>query len=298
MIATSQALIPPGDPFLRPVAVSAIRSSFAVELLSFCVRAHLYRMKFFMLKSRVLGSVLELLRRPTDRCLKLAALRFLRAILSVNDEFYHRHIIQHDLFDPVFAAFRANPVGDNLVSSAIVEMCDYITMEGIKSLLEYIVTKHLSAVPGHKTIPSLEDVSSPYVSTLTVLRKAYESHKQQQKDHQENQQPYETDKDSRHAQQAERVGEASLGLTGPPHFGTSHTNNLTGDALEDQRKFREADAEASYFESGVDDTGQDDMLHRTPRMFSFSSPSEDNQNAATDNSISSPEGPATREIPN
>jgi hypothetical protein len=96
------------DALFHVVPGCAIRSSFAVELLSFCVRAHLYRMKFFLLKSRVLGNVLKLLRpHPNarvisgDRCLKLAALRFLRAILSVNDEFYHRHIIQHNLFAPV-----------------------------------------------------------------------------------------------------------------------------------------------------------------------------------------------------
>jgi protein phosphatase-4 regulatory subunit 3 len=75
----------------------------------------------------------------------------------------------------VFEAFRANPVGDNLVSSAIVEMCDFMHTENIKSLIEYIVTKHLlSATNTEAPVPSLEDVSSPYVSTLTVLRKAYE----------------------------------------------------------------------------------------------------------------------------
>ena len=70
------------DPLLRLVSPCAIRSSFAVELLSFCVRAHLHRMKFFLLRSRVLGSVLRLLKPSKggaassgDRCLKLAALR-------------------------------------------------------------------------------------------------------------------------------------------------------------------------------------------------------------------------------
>ena len=60
------------------------------------------------------------------------------------------------------------------MSSAIVEMCDFIHTENIKSLIEYIVTKHLSASSAEAPVPSLEDVSSPYVSTLTVLRKAYE----------------------------------------------------------------------------------------------------------------------------
>lgn len=70
------------DPMLRMVPLCATRSSFAIELLSFCVRAHLYRMKCYMLRSRVLGNVLKLLKPSTlarntsgDRCLKLAALR-------------------------------------------------------------------------------------------------------------------------------------------------------------------------------------------------------------------------------
>jgi hypothetical protein len=260
------------DALFREVPGCAIRSSFAVELLSFCVRAHLYRMKFFLLKSRVLGNVLKLLRpHPNarvisgDRCLKLAALRFLRAILSVNDEFYHRHIIQHNLFAPVFEAFRANPVGDNLVSSAIVEMCDFIHGENIKSLLEYIVTKHLSASNPETEVPSLEDVSSPYVSTLTVLRKAYEANLNA----------------TRKAQESEN-GHSSPG--GSRFFPGGHAARvLSGKALEDQRKFREVDNEESYFDSDDDESnivvpaaidevaarqGEREM-HRTPRMFSL-----------------------------
>ncbi len=50
--------------------------------------------------------------------------RFLRAVLSVKDEFYHRHIIQYNLFAPVFDVFRSNHRGDNLLSSAILEVRD------------------------------------------------------------------------------------------------------------------------------------------------------------------------------
>jgi len=289
--------IGPSDPYLRTVPVCAIRTSFAVELLSFCVRAHLYRMKFFLLKSGVLGNVLKLLRPHPDgvrgivsgdRCLKLAALRFLRAILSVNDEFYHRHIIQHDLFAPVFEAFRANPVGDNLVSSAIVEMCDYIHSENIKSLLEYIVTKFLTTAtdcPGSANSnnnsrsngPSLEDVSSPYVSTLTTLRKAYEANIQAAQQRKED----------------NEKGQSSPG--GSRYFpgGLHHSpRQLSGKALEEQRKFLEVDNDESYFD--MDDDDDDDLIgpvppppspppvvdevdaqekesemHRTPRMFSL-----------------------------
>lgn len=240
----------PGDHLLHTVPDCAIRSSFAVELLSFCVRAHLYRTKFFLLKSRVLGSILKLLgplNHPHgssgDRCLKLAALRLLRAILSVNDEFYFRHIIQHDLFAPVFEAFRCNPVGDNLVSSAIIEMCDFIHTENIKSLIEYIVTKHLSPGDSENARPTLEDVSSPYVSTFTVLRKAYESNLQQQNDA----------TGFSEARDGSSPGTRDVGTSSQAvHNIGSNERHLTGTALEDQLKFQQMDQEESYFESDDD----------------------------------------------
>ena len=105
-------------------------------------------MKRIVLTSKVLANVLQLMNPPKpcprrsggpepspsvpipfssyssggggDRCLELAALRCLKSILMLKDESYYRHIVQHDLFAPVFDAFRANPIGDNLVSSAII----------------------------------------------------------------------------------------------------------------------------------------------------------------------------------
>jgi hypothetical protein len=214
------------------------------------------------------------LKNPTITHL-VCAFRFLRSILSVKDEFYHRHIIQHNLFAPVFEAFRTNPVGDNLVSSAIVEMCDFIHAENIKSLIEHIVTKHLSAT-SETSIPSLEDVSSPYVSTLTILRKAYENNlKTADKA---------TAPDCKEGEPAEDDNSHSGYFHGSPAARTPVA--LNEKAREDQRKFRESDQEESYFDSDDDDgptpntlvpPGVDEVaaqeaeneLHRTPRMFSL-----------------------------
>ena len=233
------------DKLLRTVPFDAIRSSFAVELLSFCVRAHLYWMKHFLLRSKVLKNVMGMLKPAGsrsrqlsgDRCLKLAALRFLRSILSVQDEFYHRHIIQNDLFGPVFAALRENPVGDNLVSSSIVEMCDYIHNENIKSLLEYLVTKHISAEDKESDKPRLEELSSPYVSTLTVLREAYEANRNA------------TDQMDQRGFSAGQASPGGSSYYPPSGASPNHSAPLSGKALEDQRKFREADEEEAYFES-------------------------------------------------
>jgi hypothetical protein len=53
-------------------------------------------------------------------------------------------------------------------------MCDFIRTENIKSLIEFIVTKHLtpSSIPNDGK--SLEDVANPHVDTFKQLRKKYE----------------------------------------------------------------------------------------------------------------------------
>lgn len=205
------------------------------------------------------------------------SVRFLRSILSVKDEFYHRHIIQHNLFAPVFEAFRSNPVGDNLVSSAIVEMCDFIHSENIKSLVEHIVTKHLSSVPD-RPAPSLEDVSSPYVTTLTTLRRAYEKNLKMS--------TRQVTGTSNNVDTPTPADEAQSEYF-PSNAGARNTAIVLNEkAREDQRKFREIDQEESYFDTDDDDTptantlvppGVDEVaiqeaennLHRAPRMFSL-----------------------------
>lgn len=226
--------------FLRFIPCCSIRASFSIELLSFCVRAHCFRMKFYVIRARVLSHVLKFLRPESkagpsgERCVKLAALKFLRSILAVKDEFYNRHIIQHNLFAPVFETFRTNPIGDNLVASSIVEMCDFITKENIKSLLEYIVTKHMLQPQIKNTVEtsSLEEVAMPYVDTLTRLRRQYE--------------------ESNHSNYAliDTKDTCSNGLVDDKT--PLRTLKLFNErALEDQRKFVEHDEEDSYFNDDI-----------------------------------------------
>ena len=69
---------------------------------------------------------------------------------------------------------------------SLLEMCDFIRTENIKSVIEHIATKYLgqkqyssSSISDSpiKRIPSLEDVATPYVDTLTLLRQKYEENK-------------------------------------------------------------------------------------------------------------------------
>lgn len=112
---------------------------------------------------------------------------------------------------------------------APVEMCEFIRTENIKSLIEYTVTKHicqtangtqLSPSSTDTTIvklpPCLEDLATPYVDTLTLLRQKYE----------------------------ENVSELTDGTS---EGDKGRRIGMSEKAMEDQRKFREADEEESYF---------------------------------------------------
>ena len=59
------------------------------------------------------------------------ALRFLRRIVGLKDEFYNRYIIKGKLFDPVITAFKDNGHKYNLLNSAIVELFEYIRVVSV-----------------------------------------------------------------------------------------------------------------------------------------------------------------------
>jgi len=131
-------------------------------------------------------------------------------------------------------------VGSNLISSAILEMCDFIRTENIKSLLEYIVTKHLtkSTSPGEK---SLEDIANPHVDTFAQLRRRHEENMGVHLDLNDEGAPGNND------------GATFSGRPAPV---------MNKKALEDQRRYREAESEESYFN---DDDDEEDMGPALPQ---------------------------------
>ena len=54
------------------------------------------------------------------------ALRFMRRIIGLKDEFYNRYIMRNFLFEPVVKAFLNNGSRYNLMNSAIIEMFEYV----------------------------------------------------------------------------------------------------------------------------------------------------------------------------
>ncbi|KAJ8274786.1 hypothetical protein COCON_G00094110 [Conger conger] len=139
-----------------------------LELLTFCVEHHTYHIKNYIINKDILRRVLVLM-DSQHAFLTLCALRFMRKIIGLKDEFYNRYIMRNFLFEPVVKAFLNNGSRYNLMNSAIIEMFEYIRVEDVKSLTSHIIENYWKA---------LEDVV--YVQTFKGLKLRYEQQSERQ----------------------------------------------------------------------------------------------------------------------
>ncbi|KAI3917816.1 hypothetical protein MKW92_008895, partial [Papaver armeniacum] len=111
---------PNGIPRSSPEILSNI-----CELLCFCVLHHPYRMKCKILLNNIVEKVLYLTRRR-ERYIVVAAIRFLRTVISRNDDQLLQHVVKNNLLKPVVTAFVGNGSRYNLLYSAVLELVEFI----------------------------------------------------------------------------------------------------------------------------------------------------------------------------
>ncbi|XP_075902347.1 serine/threonine-protein phosphatase 4 regulatory subunit 3B isoform X2 [Nelusetta ayraudi] len=139
-----------------------------LELLTFCVEHHTYHIKTYIMNKDLLRRVLVLM-NSKHTFLALCALRFMRRIIGLKDEYYNRYIIKGNLFEPVINALLDNGTRYNLLNSAIIELFEFIKVEDIKLLIAHIVDNFYEA---------LESIE--YVQTFKGLKGRYEQEKDRQ----------------------------------------------------------------------------------------------------------------------
>ncbi|CAL1700107.1 unnamed protein product [Somion occarium] len=111
------------------------------ELLSSFALQHSFRSHFYMLSSNVAVRVASLL-RAKDKHLRLAALRFFRVLLRLNNRNLFNHLIKHDILKPLLELTLQESRRDNLLSSSCQELFDFIRRENLKELINHCMTKH------------------------------------------------------------------------------------------------------------------------------------------------------------
>ncbi len=113
-----------------------------VDLLSYCISQHSYRIKYCILRSNAVEIVLELLERP-EKALVGAALRLLKTCLVMKDEFYVRYVLQKNIMERVLEAYLRFCRKENLIHSALLSLLDLLRRENIQSLLTACVSSAL-----------------------------------------------------------------------------------------------------------------------------------------------------------
>jgi protein phosphatase-4 regulatory subunit 3 len=88
-----------------------------------------------------LQHVLHLTERK-EKYVVVSAIRFLRACVSLKDEFYNRYFIKMNAFDPVMKVFKLNGDKYNLLNSSVLELIDFIRRENIRNLIHHLVEKY------------------------------------------------------------------------------------------------------------------------------------------------------------
>ncbi|XP_059212263.1 serine/threonine-protein phosphatase 4 regulatory subunit 3 isoform X4 [Centropristis striata] len=157
-----------GIEYLRDDFQTSQLLALILELLTFCVEHHTYHIKNYIINKDILRRVL-VLTASQHAFLALCALRFMRRIIGLKDEFYNRYIMRNFLFEPVIKAFLNNGSRYNLMNSAIIEMFECVRSEDVKSLTAHIVENYWKA---------LEDVD--YVQTFKGLKLRYEQQRERQ----------------------------------------------------------------------------------------------------------------------
>lgn len=70
------------------------------------------------------------------------AIRFLRALISMQEEFFIKQVVEKQVLGPVLDVLISSMPRDNLLSSGALELFEYIKKENLKDLVKYLVTNH------------------------------------------------------------------------------------------------------------------------------------------------------------
>ncbi|RYP04687.1 hypothetical protein DL764_004303 [Monosporascus ibericus] len=115
--------------------------SYLIEILCFFIRQHHNRSKYFVMQNDIVTRVGQLLACP-EKFLKLVAIRFLRQLLNLHDQFYINHMSEKKVIGPILDVLIEIMPRDNLLSSACLEFFEFIKKENVKDLVKHLVENH------------------------------------------------------------------------------------------------------------------------------------------------------------
>ena len=154
------------DP-VPPLAKNCVqheRLVHVLELLTFAVPLHTYHIKNYLMSPRrmLVAKVNKVIASP-HMVLKLAALRLLRCIVGLKNEFYNRHLIKVGIFQPAVEGLVKNGPRNNLLFSCTLEILEYIRKENISSLVAHVAETQEEALKSYTFAKTPQDLLARYL---------------------------------------------------------------------------------------------------------------------------------------
>ncbi|CAN6809598.1 unnamed protein product [Brassica oleracea] len=135
------------------------------ELLCFCIMQDSSRTKCSFLQNNVTEKVLHLTRRK-EKYLVVAAIRFVRTLLSVHDDFVQNYVVKNNMLKPVMDVFIANGNRYNLLNSAVLDLLEHIRKGNATLLLKYIVDTFWDRLAPFQCLTSIQAFKIKYEQCL------------------------------------------------------------------------------------------------------------------------------------
>jgi len=126
---------------------------YLCELINFCSKDKSISRSFF-LENHILLGITELIRPHHKLQLRLAAVRSIKSIIQLNDDYYTRYIISNNILEQVFKLFDETLGISNLTNSTVLDLLEMILIgldkfdkrKNVKLLATYIVSNFKSSL--------------------------------------------------------------------------------------------------------------------------------------------------------
>lgn len=117
------------------------------ELLAFIAKCHdqLFS-RSFILENHLLKGINKLMNKKFKSQIRLSAIRCLRTVILLNDEFYTRYIIENNLFSGFMSVLKETNNLNNLVNSTCLNLLnlilEHVELKNFELLRKYMVEKY------------------------------------------------------------------------------------------------------------------------------------------------------------
>ncbi|KAF9513249.1 hypothetical protein BS47DRAFT_980933 [Hydnum rufescens UP504] len=114
---------------------------YLCDLLCTFLVQHSHRSQYFVLSANISPRIASLL-RMREKHMRLAALRYFRVCIRLNNQFIIRHLIKHDVFDAILELTEREAARDNLITGSCQEFFEHIRKDTVRLAMTHIMEVH------------------------------------------------------------------------------------------------------------------------------------------------------------